>query len=327
MPSNISMQKNPNISKNIQEVVINNPRTANEELVWVNIRDAGKKEIEFLRKKYGFELSDLQLASATVSAQRPSLNRGKNYLFLILHFPIYANHHIAASEVDIFVGHGFLVTLHNGNIQSLNEFFNLCKKDGDSLLAYEFESSVILLYELLSKLMKACFPLLDKNSLAINKVQETIFSDQQKKAVSEILYLRNNVINFRKIMQSHKNILTKMMEVKSSLVPHDQLKKYYKELVDESKTIWEILENQKEVIGILNGTNESLLNYRLGEIMRTLTIFSVVVFSLTLTAAIFSMRAIDLPLVRMRGGFVMIMFIMAIVAVSIIGYFKSKKWL
>jgi Mg2+ and Co2+ transporter CorA len=60
--------------------------------------------------------------------------------------------------------------------------------------------------------------------------------------------------------------------------------------------------------------------------MRTLTIFSVIIFSLTLTAAIFSMRAVDLPLVRSEGSFWTIISIMAFVGMSVIFFFKTKKW-
>lgn len=313
-------------SRNIQVAVINNPRTSSENITWINVVDAGKKEIEYLRKKYGFQLTHLQASSASVFSQRPALYRNNNYLFLILHFPIYRNDQIVASEVDFFIGHGFLITLHHGNIKPLSEFFNLCKKDSGSLLTHELESSAILLYEILQKLMLGCYPLLDTNSIAINKVEEMIFSQDQRQAVTNILFLRQNIINFRKIMQSHKNILSKLEELKSSIVPSEYIKKYYKELVEHAKIIWDVLENQKEVISILNSTNESLQNYRLSDIMRTLTILSVVIFSLTLTAAIFSMRAVDLPLVRSEGSFVAIISIMAFVGMGVIFFFKTKKW-
>lgn len=321
------MLKEDKASKNIQRLVIDNPRTANHSVTWINVSSAGKKELEYLRKKYGFELPHLWAASSSVVSQRPAVHHSGKYIFLILHFPIYLNDTIVANEVDFFIGHGFLITLHNGNLKALSDFFNLCKKDGESLLAYETESSAVLLYEILEKLMLACYPILDKNSLSINKVEELIFSQEEKKAVSKILFLRQNVINFRKIMQAHKNILTKLEDQKSSIVPASQIKKYYKRLVDHSKSIWEILENQKEVIEILNSTNESLLNYRLSDIMKTLTMISVITFPLTLVAAIFSMRAKNMPLVESDFGFYIVIGIMLFIMSMMLLFFERKKWL
>ncbi len=320
----------PQENKNarIQIAQIDNPRTTNGKITWVNIVDAGKKEIEYLRKKYGFQLAHLQASSGNVFSQRPAIHKADDYFFLILHFPLYQNDQIVASEVDFFIGHGFLITLHHGNLKPLNEFFNLCKKDGASLLTFELESSSVLLYEILQKLMLGCYPLLDKNSIAITKVEEIIFSREERQAVSKILFLRQNIINFRKIMQSHKNILTKLEELKSSLVASNELKKYYRELVDHSKTIWDILENQKEVIEILNSTNESMLNYRLSDIMRTLTIFSVIVFPLTLFATVFAIRpAGGMPFVDSPYGFWLVIELMALIALLMVYFFKKKKWL
>ena len=167
------------ISKNIEEVAVDNPKTEDKKLIWVNINNAEEKEVEFLRRKYGFEVNHLRASSAKTTAQRPTAQPGKDYLFLILHFPVFSGGNISAGEVDFFVGHGYLITLHNNNLKALNDFFNLCKKEESSLLTYEFESSAILLYELLERLMAACYPLLDKNILAIAEAEKIIFAQDQ----------------------------------------------------------------------------------------------------------------------------------------------------
>jgi len=232
------------------------------------------------------------------------------------------------AEIEFFIGHGYLITLHNNNLLALNDFFNICKKDSDSVLAYEFESSAILLYEILNKLMDECFCLLDKNSISINSVEEIIFAQEQKKAVASILSLRHNIINFRKIMQNHKNIMKKLAEMESRLVPSKQIKNYYNRLLEKSKRIWENLENQKEMIEVLNSTNESLLNYRISDIMKTLTVFSVIVFPLTLLAAIFGMNTINgMPFVNHPFGFWIIIIVMMIGCLGMLIFFERKKWL
>ncbi|PIT95040.1 hypothetical protein COT96_02085, partial [Candidatus Falkowbacteria bacterium CG10_big_fil_rev_8_21_14_0_10_38_22] len=266
------------ISKNIQQITLDNPRTTNDKLVWLNINNTGKDEIEFLRKKYNFKLSQLQASLAKATAQRPMVEQGDSYLFIILHFPIFKEGSIVPAEIEFFIGHGYLITIHNNNIPTLNEFFNVCKKGGDSTLAYQYESSAVLLYEILEKLLLNCYSLLDKNSIRINDAEEIIFAQMQKRAVSSILSLRHNIINFRKIMQNHRNIIRKLTQMKSSIILSQQIKAYYNKLIDHSKNIWEILEIQKEMIEVLNNTNESLMNYRLSNIMKTLTIFSVIVF-------------------------------------------------
>ncbi|MCG2697854.1 magnesium transporter CorA family protein [Candidatus Parcubacteria bacterium] len=339
------MPKYNKISDTIQQITIDNPDTK-DKLIWLNIRNAGKKEIEYLRKNYSFDLSDLQASSAKSMAQRPTVEQKKDYLFMILHFPVLQaarekssennkkaksrniEYTIIPGEIEFFMGKDYLITLHNDNIKALNDFFNLCKKDGDSLLAYKFESPAVLLYELLERLMQFCFKFLDQNSIEILKVEEIIFQQMQKQAVSHILSLRHNIINFRKIMQNHKNIIKKLMQMENELIPQKKIKKYYIELLDHSKRIWEILENQKDMINVLNNTNESLLNYRLSDIMKTLTIFSVIVFPLTLLAAIFGMNIMGgMPFTESKDGFWIIIAIMLLGCFCMLLFFKKKKWL
>jgi len=316
------------ISKNIQQITINNPKTANDKLLWLNVFNANKNEIEYLRKKYNFKLTHLRASLAKTVAQRQIIEQGDGYLFMILHFPIFRDNNIVSAEIEFFISHGFLITIHNNNIYSLNDFFNVCKKSSDSTLTFEYESSAVLLYEILEKLLLDCYVLLDKNAIAINKSEETIFAQKQKEAVSQILSLRHNIINFRKIMQNHKNIIKKLIQMKSSVVPAQKIKEYYNKLIEHSKNIWEILENQKETVEVLNSTNESLLNYRISNIIKTLTIFSVIVFPLTLLAAIFGMNTTNsMPFMDSTYGFWIIILIMVVSSLLMLLFFKKKKWL
>ncbi|MFA5184661.1 MAG: magnesium transporter CorA family protein [Patescibacteria group bacterium] len=314
------------ISERVEELKIDNPHTA-ALLKWINITNAGKSEIDYLRKNYNFDLAHLKMAAASVSFQRPMIFKGKDYLCLVLHFPTFKDEKIIAGEIDFFIGHGFLVTAHNNNLKALTDFFNLGKKSPGSLLSYSLESSAILLYEILGHLIDSCYKLLDQNSLKINEVEDLIFSGSQKEAVKQVLALRRNIINIRRIIQNHKNILQKLLEMESSLVEKAAIKKYYANLVEHSKRIWEMLDNQKEMIEVLNNTNESMLNDRMTDIMKTLTIFSVIVLPLSLLTGIFGMNAKYMPFVDGHYGFWIILGLMLLCSLGMLLFFERKKWL
>lgn len=317
------------ISKNIHQVTIDNPNTNGGELTWLNITDPGKNEIQYLRQseKHNFSLAHLQASSTKAIAQRPLVERSGDYLFLILHFPVMRNGSIQSTEIEFFVGKDYVVTLHE-NIKVLNDFFSVCKKDGERLLSTKHESTAVLLYEILEKLMTDTYQILDSMSISINNVEKLIFNQETKKAVSDILFLRRNIISTRRIMQSHKNIIKKLTQAETDLVDDAEIRKYYFTLLELSKRIWESLENQKEMIEVLNSTNESLMNFSISDVMKTLTIFSVIIFPLTLFAAIFSMKIESgMPLIHTANGFWIIIGIMAIGASLMLLFFKKKKWL
>ena len=82
------------------------------------------------------------------------------------------------------------------------------------------------------------------------------------------------------------------------------------------------------MIEVLNNTNESLMNYRLSDIMKTLTIFSVIVFPLSLLAAIFGMNVEDgMPFLGVKNGFWIIVAIMIVGCFFMLLFFEKKKWL
>ena len=317
------------ISKNIHQVTIDNPETVGGALTWLNITDPGKNEIQFLRQseKHNFSLAHLQASSTKATAQRPLVERGGDYLFLILHFPVMRNGTIYSTEIEFFVGKDYVVTLHE-NIKVLNDFFSICKKDGERLLSTKHESTAVLLYEMLERLMTDTYQILDSMSISINNVEELIFNQETRKAVSDILSLRRNIITTRRIMQSHKNIIKKLTQPETNLVDNPEFHKYYFTLLELSKRIWESLDNQKEMIEVLNSTNESLMNYSINDVMKTLTVFSVIILPLTLFSGIFGMNTLDgMPFLNNPYGFEIIIGGMTAIALIMILFFKKKKWL
>jgi magnesium transporter len=81
------------------------------------------------------------------------------------------------------------------------------------------------------------------------------------------------------------------------------------------------------MIEVLNNTNESLLNDRMNSIMKTLTIFTVMLYPLNLLAGIFGMNAKFMPFVDGRYGFWIILGLMSTFSLCMLIFFERKKWL
>lgn len=207
--------------------------------------------------------------------------------------------------------------------------FNLAKKDQKMIQAYKTESPRVLLAEILERLFTASFVLLDKISIDINKVEEIIFKQEHVGVISEILIIRHNIINFRKVMQNYSEIIREVMDLKTNnILVNKKVVDMYGDLLNYSKRIWTLIENRKETIEALNSTNESLANFRLNNIMKTLTMFSVVMFPLTLLAAVFGMNTTEgMPFISDSMGFWRIIALMLGGSFLMLVYFKYKKWM
>lgn len=296
-------------------------------LSWSHINRPTRKEIENLAHEYKFHHLDLE--DCLVRVQRPQISEYHNYIFFILTFPVYNPHtrEIESSEIDFFVGSKYVITLSDGLNPTVSNFFQELKNDNNNRDVYMSGHQVNLLYEILHRLQNHTMPMLDHVSEDIENVEKRIFKGEEKKVVREILHIKRNIVNLRKIMQAHKNIVKKLMLTKNKFFMPDETNIYFTNILDRTKDIWDILETQKENINAFQETNESLISYKLNDIMRILTIISVIMIPANLVASVFGMNARFMPIVNKPGDFQIIVSIMLVMMLSFIWYFRKKEWL
>ena len=292
---------------------------------WFSIYDAKADEINFLRKKFHFHELDLEDAYAKKQSQRPKIDVRENYIFLVFLFPYYNAilKKIEPKELDVFITKDHFITLQNIHKGEVTNFFAECQKKPNLIKGTPFYA----LYQILNRLYKICFPMLDHISLDINHIEDNIYAKKERQIVEKILAVKRNIMNFLKIMQPHKRILRKISTDNFSFSQTEkELPIWYNDLIDLTKNIWDTLANYQQTIDNLEDTNNILVSFKLNDIMKTLTIFSVIVFPLTLMAAIFGMNVADMPIVGSPNDFWIILTIMLIASICMFSYFRHKKW-
>jgi len=182
------------MTKNITTI-----KSKDSSLTWINIVNAGKKEINYLARKYKFNELDLKDSFAAQYAQRPKFYHRNNYSFLILQFPVYneKNRAIEPEELDFFISKDEVIIIHKNNLPPLVNFFNLCISDEFYRQQYLVGSNVALIYEIIVRLQEYCYPLLDHISLDIKNIEKNIFAGHERRMLTEILYTKRNILNYR----------------------------------------------------------------------------------------------------------------------------------
>ncbi len=289
---------------------------------WVNVQNSSEKEIKYLEKEFNFHQLDLK--DCLPPLQRPKLVNRENYLFMILLFPVFdrKTRIIHATEVDFFITPKELVTVHTNELLPLQDIFSKCEKK-----SLKCGDAATLLHEILNELLAGCFPMLVHISTDIDNVESKMRYDFEKGTITEILRIKTNFVNFRKTMQPHKQVIRTLITEAPKFFPIKQLQIYFNNLVNYTKEIWYLLDNYKDTIDALHETNVSLIDFRINEIMKTLTIFSVIVFPLTLLAAIFGMNTLGMPFTNHPYGFWIILSMMLFGALGLLWFFEKKKWL
>ncbi|MFH0854874.1 MAG: magnesium transporter CorA family protein [bacterium] len=300
---------------------------------WIDIHcnnGSKNKGIKYLEENFSFHPLDIE--DCISITHRAKCDQYQLYSFLIFLFPTYTekNREITTSEIDFFVSKDYLVNVHRDrNLKIFSNFFKLCEENENEKEKFLSLPPERLLYEILNRLYQDCFPMLDHISADIDNIEKQIFAGYEKEMVHEISIIRRNITDFRKIMQPHKNVIKKLTLSlqESSLFEIQKTDAYFNNLLDYTKEIWDALENYKERIEALQETNESLISFKLNDIMKTLTIISVTTFPITLIAAIFGMNTPGIPFTELKYGFWIVFSIMLSIAFFMLMHFKKRDWM
>jgi magnesium transporter len=298
-----------------------------EGLRWVNIERPSPLECAWLEEHFGFHALDLE--DVLSRNQRPKIDEYPDYLFIVLHFPVFDRTvgRLNAGELDIFVGPDYLVTIPNQPLQPVEYLFERCRQKEELREQHFAKGSGFLLYRVVDDSFDYCFPMLRKIGNKLDALEDQIFSGRSEEVVRDISNAKQEIINFRKVIRPQRSVLRDLENAKGRFMAHEgDLEIYFDDIVDAHERIWDMLENDKEVIEALEDTNESVISHRVNDILRVLTVISVILLPLTLLASVMGMN-VRVPGQNAIGAFWIVIGVMAITLVGLLMLARRRGWL
>jgi len=295
------------------------------DLTWVNIERPTERETEYLAQNYPFHPLDLDDCLSRI--QRPKIDEYKDYLFLVFHFPVFNKETrvTSPSQVSVFIGENYLITLHKGELKPLVKLFKECQIDEESRQENFSQGSSYLLYRIIDRLVDYCLPILNKIGDNIENVEDDIFSDEMPRAIKKISMLRRDVISFRRIIWPMRAVIGSL-EPKVRRFTKIDLAVYFGDMVDHVDKIWDGLDEYKEIIEGLNDTHDSLATNRTNEVIRMLTIIATILLPLTLLASIYGMN-VPLPFQESHYSLVAVLAIWVALVSGMLYFFRRQHWI
>lgn len=297
-------------------------------LQWIDVQHPDAVSLAKLGKKFKFHPLDIEDCLSEVELQRPKIDEYDDYLFIILHFPVLNRRtkRIEQSEVNIFVGQNYFVTIHR-DYRPMTELFDRVKKKNKSRDDYMGKGAGYLLYMIIDDLFDAAFPLAERLMLNVSSMEKDVFDlENSRDRLKEILLTKKDIINFRRILLPQRTSIAQLEHKNKKFRPED-LDVYFEDIVDKIERLYSSVENLFDLIESLQDTNESIISHNTNNIIRVLTIFSVILLPLNLVAGFYGMNISGLPLAEHSQASIILAGIMFLVALSMIVYFRFKKWL
>ena len=295
------------------------------DLTWVNIENPTERETEYLAKNYSFHPLDLDDCLSRI--QRPKIDKYKDYLFLVFHFPVFNKEArvTTPSQLSVFIGEKYLITLHKGELKPLVKLFKECQRDEESRQEYLSEGSGFLLYRMIDRLVDYCLPILNRVLDNIETVEDDIFSDRKIGTVKEISLLRRDIISFRRIIWPMRAVIGSL-EPRVRRFAKEDMEAYFGDMTDHVDKIWDALDEYKEIIEGLSDTYDSLASNRTNEVMRMLTVIATILLPITVVASIYGMN-IPLPFQNSSYSLAFVFFVMLVVISSMLIFFRHQRWI
>jgi magnesium transporter len=177
----------------------------------------------------------------------------------------------------------------------------------------------------LDDLFDYCFPILDKIGHKLDSIEDEMFEGHAEDVVRDISNVKQEIISYRKVIKPERSTLRVLERRVDKFLP-EELELYFDDIVDAAERIWDQLDNYKEVVDGLESTNESVISHRQNDVLRLLTIFSVVLLPLTLISGIFGMN-VSFPGEGTVTAFWVVVALMLVTIIGMLGFFRLKRWL
>jgi magnesium transporter len=313
----------------------NNSNNKNESLIWIDIQNPNKDKVNLLAQRYP-SFNSLNLDDCLSKIQIPKIDRYQDHIFIILYFPIAEKEKdediYRISQLSIFLGRDYLVTVHQGNLNPIVEMFCQCKGNKDSSTSsssytnineYRHNQepltpsfmqkksySIYLFYKILDVLIDDLLRIVNHVTERLEDIEDDVFNDKIV-LTKRISLLRRDIATLSRIAIPLKQIIMEIMtkdiqnlldekdlhrqqEDNSNSV--DDLVLFFSDLKDHIGKVIEALDSSNKTIAIYQDTNFMLSNDKTNRALTVLTIMFTLTIPITVISAIYGMN------VKLPGG-------------------------
>lgn len=340
---------------NIQAVSFN-------DLTLLDVHDPKEAEMHQLVQEYNIQQQDLD--EYIERKQIPTIEHKKHYSLIVLDFAFYEpikekqsheaqsdDHHkhkkylpkppmpnipmlakssekrkIRTGRVNFFLSEKSLIILHDNKTPQIDDVFAACQQTLDTREFSMTRGPLYLLQHFLDALVQSSLSIAGEIANTIDAIDKEVIENRAAKTVEDISIGRRNIVVFHTMVKTNLMLFRSIEKGEHTQLENGSLYQW-KELTGFLQKTLDRLEDSRELLEGIARSHESLLTARTNEIMKVLTMFTAILFPLTLLVSIYGMNIVGLPFAEEPYGLLILLEIMVVMAASMFAIFKFKGWL
>ncbi len=293
-------------------------------LTWLDIEQPTLEETKYLQSRYPFHALDID--DCLSKSQLPKLDEYDEYFFIILHFPLFNTETklTTPSQISIFVGENYVVTLHEGKLKPLLTLFGDCQSNVESRKANMDKGPGYLFYRIVDRLVDYCFPIMNQIIVNLEDIEDLAF-DERVSVIKQVSTLRRDIISNRRIIWSLRGVIGTVAR-KTQRFSKKDLSIYWGDVIDHLDKLWSTLDECKEIVEGLKDTDYVLSTERTNKIMRILTVIATAALPFVVVSSIYGMN-IRLPLQDHDVAFGIVALITIFISGLLLLFFRKQRWI
>ncbi len=297
-------------------------------LLWVDFQGEPNATSEpILRDTFRFH--PLAIDDALQESHVPRVDDWEAYLYLVLHAVIFERHdgaHLETLELDIFLGPNYVVTHHDMPIPAIDQVWERCPHD-ERLLKSGADH---LVYELADRLVARYMPVIEAIDDAIDELEIEIFDQPGPHTLERLFSLKQAVIYLRRIIGPQREVFNRLARDEYGVVEAKK-RVYFRDVYDHLVRLHDTSEGMRDLVSGAVDTYLSVVNNRLSDVMKTLTIITTLFMPISFLAGFFGMNffgpSASSSVWTSTQALLAILVMMALIPIAMYLWVRRKGWM
>jgi len=289
--------------------------------VWIDLENTGAAGFDALAPALVFH--PMAVEDCVMDVNFPRVDDYDQYIYMAVHSARWGADEASPTikELDILLGHDFLVTYHEEPTRGVTRAHELVCRRGQLLS----KGPDHLLYLILDVMVDNYMPILERVDGEVDRLEEKVLHAPSRELLAEILSFKRGIAALRRIVGPQRDTILTLTRDEYDLI-RPEMRPYLRDVFDRLARISDLLDSFRDELATMLDIYVSQVSNQLNEVMKVLTAITVIIVPVTLVASIFGMNVI-FPGFNTPAGFYAAMGIMVLTALGMWWYFRSRRWL
>ena len=290
---------------------------------WINV--AGTADTKIVAEiGQIFDIHPLVLEDIVNPRQRIKIEMFDDYIFVVLKMITYsqASESFHKQNVCLILGEHFLFSFHEEQDHVFDAIRKRLQRKGSRARTAGCD---YLAYCLIDLIVDHYFVVIEKYGVQIEHLEFELSEKVDSDLLNEIQAVKRELLILMGAIFPLNDVLIGMMKEDVALITEDT-RLFLRDVYDHFKQVIDTITTCREIAADMLNGYLSMVNYKMNEVIKILTIFTVIFIPLTFIAGVYGMNFDFMPELQIKFMYPVIWMLMIGMAGSMLIYFKRKKW-